>query len=105
MVATARVRLLTAGEGGRRSPILSGYRSLLRFDSTEVDFGFELELESGLERNGLDPGGSGNVKLSMWATEHLPTLSPGTAFEIREGHRVVGHGSVEAVVTPLGGEE
>lgn len=88
-----RIHLLTNDEGGRSGPLLSGYRSLLRFEGTEVDFGFELELDAEVT-NGLAPGDSGNARLSFWAAEELPSLSPGHKFEIREGTRVVGRGSV-----------
>jgi translation elongation factor EF-Tu-like GTPase len=88
------VHLLATNEGGRSGPLLTGYRSLLRFEGTEVDFGFELELDPEAKANGLAPGDSGNARLSFWAVEELPTLSAGQTFEIREGTRIVGYGSV-----------
>jgi len=90
----ARVYLLATSEGGRSGPLLSGYRSLLRFEGTEVDFGFELELDGETEMIGLAPGGFCNARLSIWAVEELSEPLRGQSFEIREGSRVVGHGSV-----------
>ena len=90
----ASIHLLTTNEGGRSSILLSGYRSLLRFEGTEVDFGFELQLGPERGAKGLAPGDSGNAQLSFWAVEELPILSPGQKFEIREGTHIVGHGSV-----------
>lgn len=92
----ARIHLLTTKNGGRSGFLLSGYRSLLRFEGTEEDFGFELELEPELRTSGLAPGNSGIARLSCWAVEELPSLVPGQKFEVREGTRIVGHGSVMA---------
>ncbi len=68
----------------------SGYRSAARFESAELDYGFELELDTGQ----LAPGEAGTGRLSFWAVEELPELSAGQSFELREGARVVGHGTV-----------
>ena len=89
-VVCANLRMFTLDEGGRSSPIESGYRSLARFEGTTADFGFELDLDS----KRLAPGQSGDGQLSFWAVEELPALSPGQAFELREGTRVVGQGTI-----------
>lgn len=89
-VIRANLRLLPLNEGGRSSPIESGYRSLERFEGAEADLGFELDLDP--ER--LAPGESGTGRLSFWAAEELPELSVGQWFELREGARVVGDGTV-----------
>ena len=91
---TASVHLLATNDGGRTGPLRSGYRSLLRFEGTDVDLGFELELHPEMNANELAPGASGTARLSFWATEQLPTMLAGQRFEIREGTRVVGRGSV-----------
>ncbi len=91
------IHLLTREEGGRSSRLLSKYRSVLRFEGTEVDFGFELELTPGAEAAGLLPGESGTALLTFWAVEELPSLSLDQRFEIREGSRVVGYGSITQV--------
>lgn len=89
-VIRADLRLVPTSEGGRSSPVESGYRSLARFEGSTSDFGFELELDAGR----LLPGDSGIGRLSLWAAEELPELSAGQAFELREGSRAVGHGTV-----------
>ena len=73
---------------------MSGYRSLLRFEGSGTDFGFELHLDRGATE--LAPGESGKALLSIWAAEELPILSNGEKFELREGVRVIGHGSISA---------
>lgn len=89
-VIRANLRLVPTNQGGRSSPIESGYRSLACFEGSPSDFGFELELDA----DRLAPGESGSGKLSFWAVEELPALSAGQSFELREGARVVGHGTV-----------
>lgn len=92
-IVRAKVELLPSDKGGRTSPLFSGYRSLLRFEGLHVDFGFELQLEPG-GSNSLVPGESRFGLLSFWATEQLPVLWPGRKFEVREGVRVVGYGTI-----------
>lgn len=90
----ARVRLLPTSEGGRSGPLQSGYRSLLRFEGRDVDFGFELELDAAVGPSGLSPGASGTGRISFWAVAELPSLFDGQRFEVREGTRVVGTGTI-----------
>jgi len=89
-----RIHLLPTEDGGRSGPILTGYRSLLRFEGTAVDFGFELELDPECAGGGLAPGDTGSAHLSLWAVKELPTLAPDLEFELREGNRVVGSGRI-----------
>lgn len=89
-VIRASLRLLPPNEGGRSSPIESGYRSQARFEGNEIDYGFELDLDA----EHLRPGESGTGRLSFWAVEELPELSAGESFELREGARVVGRGTI-----------
>ena len=42
---SVRVFLLPTNGGGRSRPLSSGYRSLLRSEGSDVDFGYEIELE------------------------------------------------------------
>ena len=89
-----RISLLPTKDGGRSGPVLTGYRSLLRFEGTTVDFGFELELDPEFAVDGLEPGATGSAQLSLWAFKELPALHPGQRFELREGIRVVGTGTI-----------
>lgn len=91
---TATLHLLATSEGGRSGPLTSGYRSLLRFEGSDTDFGFELELDPDVADGALAPGTSGSAQLSFWATDQMPPLVPGRKFELREGTRVIGHGSI-----------
>jgi hypothetical protein len=59
-----------------------------------VDFGFELELEPAVGPGGIPPGASGTGRVSFWAVDELPSLFAGQNFELREGTRVVGRGTI-----------
>jgi len=89
-VITANLRLLSTDAGGRCSPVETGYRSLVRFQGTDKVFGFELDLDS----DQLFQGRQSTARLSFWAIEDLPDLFAGQAFELLEGTRVVGHGTI-----------
>ncbi len=90
-VVRGTVGLVATDEGGRVRAIQSGYRSLIRFDGSDIDFGAELEIDE----PPLAPGASCTVLLSFWAVDELPELAAGQRFELREGTRVVGHGTVD----------
>ena len=93
-MANVRVHLLTASEGGRSGALKSGYRSLIRFENSGLDFGFELSLDSIVGAGGLEPGALGTGVISVWAIQDLPALFAGQKFEVREGARVVGSGVI-----------
>lgn len=94
--AKARIQLLSIEEGGRTEPLRSGYRSLLRFDGTLLDFGFQFDLDPNLNATWpwLAVGESGRGQVSFWALDELPELRSGMKFEVREGKRVVGLGEI-----------
>lgn len=69
---SARISLLSTSDEGRLGPLRSGYRSLLRFEGSDVDFGFEMELGADTHACGLLPGSSGRARLSLWAADELP---------------------------------
>jgi translation elongation factor EF-Tu-like GTPase len=93
-IVRAQLHLLETRDGGRTERLVSGYRSLLRFEGNDTDFGFELNVESGRCPESIAPGSAGSVRLSLWAIAELPTLSVGQKFEVREGTRIVGHGEI-----------
>jgi hypothetical protein len=86
-VFAADLTLLPTREGGRRTAIGSGYRSIIRLMGTSQDFGMELRCDHNIE-----PGATGQVEVTVWAGDLFPTVKAGDAFEIREGPTVVGRG-------------
>ncbi|MFZ2502751.1 MAG: hypothetical protein WAW88_08795 [Nocardioides sp.] len=96
----ARLRLLTTDEGGRRTAILSGYRSCWGFPSEVHD-----EMHDGpllIEgQSHIDPGDSAVVSLHPLMPELWPEVLPGMTLGMFEGSRQVG----EAIVLELVGPE
>lgn len=95
----ASLRLLSHDEGGRQSPIASGYRSHWAFPPEihgERHDG-PLTLEAG-PSEWLDPGEEANVRLHPLFPDLWPPLVPGVRLTMLEGARVVGVAEViEAV--------
>ncbi|MBO2449351.1 elongation factor Tu [Actinomadura barringtoniae] len=83
----ARVRVLTAAEGGRSRPFFHGYRPQFHFRTTDVV-------------GGVDLGGDGSMALPGDSVEMAVELgkpvamAEGLGFAIREGGRTVGAGTV-----------
>jgi hypothetical protein len=92
-VFEAELRVLSAAEGGRRPAIGSGYRSLIRMDGTNQDFGMELDCTTDVQ-----PGEIGPVVVTVWAGALFPPIQPGEGFEIREGPKVVARGTTRHYV-------
>jgi translation elongation factor EF-Tu-like GTPase len=86
----AELRLLPTDEGGRKDPMLSGYRSLVRFGADEQDIGFEWHADA----DPLRPGRAGTGRLEFWALDDPSPFTAGHEFEVREGSRVIGYGTV-----------
>jgi elongation factor Tu len=87
----ARVRVLTADEGGRSRPFFHGYRPQFHFRTTDVV-------------GGIDLGGDGGMALPGDTVEMAVELgrpvamTEGLGFAIREGGRTVGAGTVTALI-------
>jgi translation elongation factor EF-Tu-like GTPase len=102
-VIEARIRYRTSEEGGRKGIVANGYRGQFYYDGEDHD-GFQYFPDT-------DP--SGNVELGrevrafvqfaevLWDQIHKQHLQVGKAFEIREGRRVVGEGTVTRLDVPI----
>jgi elongation factor Tu len=90
----AEIRLLTAAEGGKTKPVRSGYRPQFHYGGRDWDAIHEYP--GTLE---VMPGQRVRALLSfLTPEEHRGHISVGMPFEIREGLRVVGHGTVTKVL-------
>ncbi|UGT44715.1 elongation factor Tu [Nocardia yamanashiensis] len=85
---TARVRLLSAAQGGRRTPIASGYRP--QFFLRTGDVSGQVVLPQGR----AVPGET--VEMTVTLDRAVP-LEPGLGFAVREGNLTVAAGTVLAV--------
>ncbi|WP_101789725.1 elongation factor Tu [Nonomuraea indica] len=84
---TARIRLLTAEEGGRRGPVAPGYRPQFYLRTTDVPG--ELVLDGPAR-----PGDTVEVRVELGRPV---AVEPGLGFAIREGGLTVGAGTVLTV--------
>jgi elongation factor Tu len=93
----ARVRLLTTEEGGRHSPLLSGYRGQLYFEG--MDYGL-ISWEFKVPALAY-PGDTIDLFIvngSEECREYLRShMSVGSKFAIREGRRTVAVGEITAM--------
>lgn len=86
----ADIRFLTAGEGGKTKTIRSGYRPQFHYDGRDWD-----AIQEYPDVEEVAPGRTVRALLSFLSPdEHRGRISVGMPFEIREGRRVVGHGTV-----------
>ena len=86
---SARVYVLSAREGGRTTPVSSGYRPQFYIRTADVVGNVDLG-EVAVARPGQ------TVTMTVELGREVP-LEPGLGFAIREGGRTVGAGSVTAV--------
>ncbi|MGW5349728.1 elongation factor Tu [Streptomyces sp. NPDC004031] len=87
---TARVYVVPAAEGGRHTPVTSGYRPQFYIRTADVVGDVDLgDVPMAM------PGDTAEVTVSLGRA--LP-LEPGLGFAIREGGRTVGAGTVSALL-------
>ena len=86
----ARIVVLTAEEGGRRTPFTSGYRPQFFFGTTDVTGVISVNDDTGI----VLPGDQTEIGFEL----NKPVgIEPGLRFALREGGRTVGAGFVTAV--------
>jgi translation elongation factor EF-Tu-like GTPase len=85
----AELRLLAKADGGRETPMKSGYRSLVSFGRKE-DTKWGVQVDFGLPHE-IRPGDVAHVRLTLWA-DRSPDAPPGTALYLFEGTHLVGRG-------------
>ena len=84
------VTFLTAADGGRSTPALSGYRPQFHYDGYDWD---AIQTYPDVER--VEPGMTTRVLFSFTRPQqHDGKLQVGKPFLIREGRRIVGYGAV-----------
>lgn len=84
---TAKVYILKKEEGGRHTPIVSGYRPQFYFRTTDVTGAISLPVGVDL----VMPGDDVEMTVELIAPV---AIEDGSKFSIREGGKTVGHGSV-----------
>ena len=91
----AIVTFLPTEHGGRRGYAGRGYRPQFYYDGHDWDAAHHYP---DVER--VEPGQTARVLLQFISPEaHVGKLKPGSAFLIREGHRIVGYGAVTKILS------
>jgi elongation factor Tu len=90
---TATLHLLSAAEGGRRTPVRSGYSPQFYVRTTDVSGALSLDDASGPTE--ALPGETVQVTVALGKPV---ALDAGQTFAIREGGRTVGAGTVAALL-------
>jgi elongation factor Tu len=90
---TATLHLLSAAEGGRRTPVRSGYSPQFYVRTTDVSGALSLD-DAGGPTEAL-PGETVQVTVALGKPV---ALDAGQTFAIREGGRTVGAGTVSALL-------
>lgn len=91
----AEIRFLTTEEGGRRTPVKSGYRPPHDFDLKDglIDARHDF-----VGTEWVEPGGSVTSQLTFLAPEFLAgRLRPGFEFCVCEASRIVGRGRITKI--------
>ena len=90
LTISATIYFLPPEEGGRKTPIFSGYRPALYFGEKQTDGAIML-----LSGERVVPGTECEVLIHLLHPEHVgDALKPLAPFEAKEGSRVVGRGHV-----------
>ena len=90
---TARIRLLKTVEGGRTSYVRSGYRPNVRFGALYTDGSLTF-----LDRQQAYPGDECEVRVTFVNPDYVrESLVVGASFDITEGPRKVGEGTILSI--------
>lgn len=94
----ADVELLASDQGGRRSPIASGYRCNCWLG--KVDHGQRVYNDATfhiMDEERLEPGAVGRVRVQPHDPDAWSGLAPGSTFEMCEGPRLIGTATVRGL--------
>ena len=92
----AELYYLTSEQGGRSTPVWTGYRPQVKFSFNEmVTSGYQRFLN----KDEVNPGDTVDAEITVISTNFLKhKLYPGLEFEFREGSRIIGIGKVLQVL-------
>jgi translation elongation factor EF-Tu-like GTPase len=88
---SVHLRLLPEAQGGRETPMKSGYRSIMRFGTADAEPAWGVQI--GFDADDLQPGEEREVRVSTWADDDPPVTSA-AAMWLYEGARLVGTGTI-----------
>jgi translation elongation factor EF-Tu-like GTPase len=90
---STKIYLLRAEEGGRKTPIFTGYRPTMYFGDRQTDGLIVFDRE---EKPTL--GGEYTVTISLAHPEYLgDVLQADAIFDFREGSKIIGYGKILSI--------
>jgi elongation factor Tu len=97
------IYFLSADEGGRHTPVVSGYRpqwDFGRFPKEDSLPTYDMGEMSLIDLEQVNPGESCRVRVRIISLDEFSkkALVPGLNFKILEGSRVVGRGTIEQLI-------
>ena len=93
----ATITYLTTEEGGRQTPVFSGYQGQFHYQG-EHDTGW-LAVQYFSNRESVNPGDSVDCEIWFGTPEmHFHPIALGTRFHVQEGGRVVGNGIITEIL-------
>ncbi len=93
----AELCYFTAEQGGRRTPVWTGYRPQVKFPFSEMQTSGEQRF---LNKEEVHPGDTVIAEISMLSIEPFKNkLYLGLEFDFREGSRIIGIGKVLQVIS------
>lgn len=92
----ADLKYLTTEEGGRKTPVFSGYRPQVKFDFDEMQTSGQ---QTFLNKDTVYPGDTVEATIRIISVEHFAnTLTEGMKFEFKEGSRIIGTGIITEIL-------
>ena len=92
----AELIFLSTEEGGRKTPVFSGYRPQVKFELMEVQTSGE---QTFLNKEEVNPGDSVIAGIRLLGIEYFNNfLEEGMLFDFREGSRIIGTGKVTNIL-------
>lgn len=98
----ATIRYLTTEEGGRQGPVASGYRGQFHYENDLEQAWDGFQYFPDFQEGQFVPLGNTVqatvvFRQEMWDAYHSKRVQVGMPFEIREGRKLVGRGTVTSL--------
>ncbi|WP_413534113.1 hypothetical protein [Empedobacter brevis] len=92
----AELQYLTTEQGGRKTPVKSGYRPQVKFDFTEMQTSGQ---QIFIDKEIVYPGEKVDAKIKILSPDYFAdSLIEGMNFEFREGAKLIGTGEIKYLV-------
>jgi hypothetical protein len=89
----AEIYYLTANEGGRKTPVYSGYRGQFHIRNTDWD-----AVQEFIDKSICYPGETTKAYLKFATLHKIIPMAIGTPFQIREGSTIIARGVITVII-------